>query len=223
MANNGDRRGYRGNQQRCRGCRCNNRFQGQGQGSIGGSRTTKTPELKFAPQGNTRTPMVTYNSVKEVLISHIQETFKNGQDIVKSLKQMQIVDLSPNEPTLSIAPTGANQEIEQPRNNIKYQEELGRFMEDKDLFKEGLNKACILIFTTYCTKAMQPRIKEHPGFVLFIKDDRIVLLKMIKTLMHDTVRVMPLISIIKAMASLIKAKQADDKYLLNYIKCLKQL
>ena len=50
--------------------------------------TTKMPELKFAPQGNTRMPTATYNSVKEAVISYIQKTYKNGQDVTKSLKEM---------------------------------------------------------------------------------------------------------------------------------------
>ena len=51
-------------------------------------------------------------------------------------------------------------------------------------------KAYELIFGTYCSKAIQSQLEEHPDFELAIRDDPIDLLKTIYILMHDTIRKM---------------------------------
>ncbi len=47
-------------------------------------------------------------------------------------------------------------------------------------------KAYALIFSNYCTSAMQARVEAHPEFD-DIKNDPIKLLEVIKVLTHDTV------------------------------------
>jgi hypothetical protein len=59
---------------------------------------------------------------------------------------------------------------------------------------------------------MQNRIEEHPDFEGTIRDDPIELLKKIKVLMHDPIRVITLMNI----------KQFEQERLLDYIKRFKQ-
>ena len=84
-------------------------------------------EIKFTPQAQGK-PTASYNTVKEAIIIHIQKTYKNGQDISKSLKQEKkswICQL--DEPVMmSFEPdrSGELGQIEQAGLNIRYQEEL---------------------------------------------------------------------------------------------------
>ena len=94
-----------------------------------GNNKDKTSEIKFATQGP-RINMASYNTVKEVVINYVQENYKNGQDVAKSLKQMEKVDLTSVEPKLSTLKLDKPEEkvLEQAGFNIKYQEELQRHM-----------------------------------------------------------------------------------------------
>ena len=107
--------------------------------------------------------MATYNSVKEAIISHIQKSYTNGQDVVKSLKTMVIVDLQAMEPSLLISNDldDTRRSLEQAGYNIKYQEELRRHMDRTDALEEGMSKAYALIMNNYTTRAMQARVEEH--------------------------------------------------------------
>ena len=70
--------------------------------------------------------MASYNTVKEAVINYVQKNYKNGQDVAKSLKQMEKVDLAAAEPKLETS-TKSDDEgkaLEQAGFNIKYQEEL---------------------------------------------------------------------------------------------------
>ena len=107
---------------------------GRGRGRSGGRRNfqsnngsgkDKATEIKFATQGP-RTNMASYNTVKEAVINYVQKNYKNGQDVAKSLKQMEKVDLKAAEPELetSIENDATKRTLEQAGFNIKYQEEL---------------------------------------------------------------------------------------------------
>ena len=76
-------------------------------------------------------PTVSYSSVREAIINYMQKTFKNGQDMAKSIKQMKKIDLTTIEPELSISNV-TNEDartLEQASYNIKYQKELRRHMD----------------------------------------------------------------------------------------------
>jgi hypothetical protein len=92
------------------------------------------------------------------------------------------------EPTriISLETDATTRVVDQAGLDIKYQEELRRHLDRKNALREGLNKAYALIFTNYCTKMMQSRIKEHPDYVFF-QNNPIALLEAIKMLMHDPV------------------------------------
>ena len=71
---------------------------------------------------------------------------------------------------------------------MRYQAEIKQFLDRQCGLEETLMKAYALIFGTYCSKAIQSQVEEHPDFELTIRDDPIELLKTINILMHDTVR-----------------------------------
>ncbi|MGC9197301.1 MAG: hypothetical protein ACP5IL_17915 [Syntrophobacteraceae bacterium] len=102
--------------------------------------------------------------------------------------------------------------IEQSGFDIKYQEELRRYLECEDNLRQGLTKAYALIFGNYCTKAMQSRVEAHPDFEKDIENDPIKLLEVIKVLMHDPIRAQyPLISMTNALSQLVNLKQGHDE------------
>src|SRR5210317_1926677 len=94
-----------GTQRAGRGGRRRGRFGGRGNGqrSPGRSNSTTNQELKFAPQGYRKGPQVSYSTVKDTVIKNIQENFKNGQDVAKSIKQGKLIDLSGDLPTMTIS------------------------------------------------------------------------------------------------------------------------
>ena len=162
---------------------------GRGQGK-GGKRyfSNKTPELKFAPQNVNKPQTATYATVKDSIVQYVQKTYKDGHDVAVPLRDMQKKDLKPHEPTrkLSKKSDADAKKIEQDGFDIVYQAALTRYMDRCETLDAGLNKAYSLIFTTYCTKAMQSRIEEHPDFETKIQDDPIALLEAIKTLKFST-------------------------------------
>ena len=190
------------------------------------STKSKEKEMKFSPQSHGKGSTATYATVKDVLIQSIQKSYKGGHDVAKSLKDMQVIDLTTEEPLRAIATDAdaATKQMLQAGMDIKYQEELRRFLDRKDALKEGLTKAYALIFTNYCTRAMQSRIEEHPEFKDKLEDDPIATLEAIKTLMHDPVRAQyPLVSMTDSLGRLLNAKQMENEPLLEYLKRFKQL
>ena len=84
-------------------------------------------------------------------------------------------------------------------------------------------KAYALIIGTYCSKAIQSQVEEHPDFELTIRDDPIELLKTINILMHDTVRAKyPYASLYDAMMRLFNLRQQEHEHLTDYVKRFKQ-
>ena len=147
-------------------------------------------ELKFAPHLQGKSQTATYASVKEAVIQQIQKTYKGGIDVSKCLKDIQKIDLDADEPVREVSndTDQAKKESEQKGYDIKYQEKLGRYFDRVDNLESGLHKAYALIFTNYCTKAMQSRIEQPPDYQTTIMDNPIALLETIKTLMHATVK-----------------------------------
>ena len=80
--------------------------------SYSGSGPVKEAEYKFYPHtaGNNR-PVKTYETVKDHIIQLIQKTFKDGQDVVESLRDMKMIDLSAVKPARMIS-----QETDKARN-----------------------------------------------------------------------------------------------------------
>ena len=140
--------------------------------------------MKFCPHVQGRTQGHTYATVKEHIVQQIQKTYKGGFDIAQSLKDLKKFDIKSEEPHRNISAETKPEvaAIEQTGLDIKYQEQLRRYLDRKDSLEDGLKKAYSLIYTTYCTKIMQTRIEEHPDFETKIDNDPIALLEAIKTL-----------------------------------------
>ena len=147
-------------------------------------------EIKFTPHMQGKPQSATYATVKDAIISQVQKTFKNGDDIAQSIKDGKVIDLKKEEPIrlISVESDARKASLEQTGFDIKYQEELRRFLDRKDNLRQGLTKAYALILSNYCNKVMQSRVKEHPDFDTKIENDPIVLLESIKVLMHDPIR-----------------------------------
>jgi hypothetical protein len=128
--------------------------------------TSTTKEYKFAPQAHGNTTYATYSTVKDVIITYIKKYYNTGLQIAQSIKDGQIVDLSTKAPTRKISTEkhAAAHELEQKGFDIRYQEEIGRYMDKLETFQQELAQVYALIFGSYCTKTMQQRIEEHPDF-----------------------------------------------------------
>ena len=207
------------------------RNQGRGRGRFpryqsNKSYNTKQPEMKFYPHGMGREQQtVTYDTVKDHIIQHVQKTYKNGHDIATSLRDLTKLDLDKEKPKRRISGNTEDdkKKIEQDGHDIMYQAEITRFLERKELLDQNLTKAYSLIYSTYCNKTMQNRIEEHPDFESTIQDDPIELLKAIKILMHDPIRAKyPYASLTESVTRLVNMKQLEDKGLLDYVKRFKQ-
>jgi hypothetical protein len=182
--------------------------------------------MKFFPHGSgNRGQTVTYGTVKDHIISYIQRTYKNGKDIAVSLRDMKKFDVDKERPNrmISTADSDDDRKIEQDGFDMIYQARIKQHLERETNLKDNLDKAYALIFGTYCSKAIQSRVEEHPDFESKIRDDPIELLSTISILMHDTVRAKyPYASLYDAMMRLFNMKQYENEQLTDYVKRFKQ-
>ena len=87
----------------------------------------------------------------------------------------------------------------------------------------NLGRAYALILSTYCNGTMQHRIEEHPEFDSKIQNDPIELLKAIKIVMHDPIRVKyPYASLTEALMRTLNIMQLEHESLIDYMKRFKQ-
>ena len=165
-----------------------------------------------------------YATTKEYIIGKVQKKYKNGSDVAKSLRDEKVFNLATIKPKRSVSTKDDKEgEVEQGGFDIEYQEELRRYLDRMDMLEENMKKAYTMIFTNYCTKGMQQRVKEHPNFKGEIEDDPIKLLISIKSLTHEPVRAQyPLIAVTDSFIRWINGRQYDDKDLVNYVKRFKQ-
>ena len=162
--------------------------------------------------------------MKDHIISYVQRTYRHGQDIAISLRDLKKRDLTSEEPTRKISSkTDDNKKLEQDGFDMRYQAEIKQFLDRQSGLEENLMKAYALIFGTYCSKAIQSRVEEHPDFETTIRDDPIELLKTINMLMHDTVRAKyPYASLHDIMMRLFNLRQQEHEHLTDYVKRFKQ-
>ena len=162
--------------------------------------------------------------MKDHIISYVQQTYRHGQDIAISLRELKKRDLTSEEPTRKISSrTDDNKKLEQDGFDMRYQAEIKQFLDRQSGLEENLMKADALIFGTYCSKAIQSRVEVHPDFETKIRDDPIELLKTINILMHDTVRAKyPYASLHDVMMRLFNLRQQEHEHLTDYVKRFKQ-
>ena len=100
--------------------------------------------MKVFPHGIGReTQTVTYDTVKEHIVQYVQKTYKNGQDVAVSLRDLQKKDLSLSSPT-----RGQSQDTDQDANTkdqagmaIMYQAELEQNSDRKETLEQNLKQA----------------------------------------------------------------------------------
>ena len=112
---------------------------------------------------------MTYATVKDNIVSFIQSSYRYGKDIAVSLRDLQKKDLSAERPTRMICnKTGDDKKLEQDGFDIIYQEEIKQFLERERVLEDNLDKAYVLILGTYCSKAIQSLVEEHPNYEITI-------------------------------------------------------
>ncbi|KAL7573431.1 hypothetical protein ACA910_013750 [Epithemia clementina (nom. ined.)] len=182
--------------------------------------------MKFYPHGSgTKGQSVTYATVKDSIVSYVQRTYKHGKDIAISLRDLKKKDLSYLKPVrdISTETDEGMRKLEQDGFDILYQAEIKQFLERERALEENRDKAYALIFGTYCSKAIQSRVEEHPDYESKIRDNPIELLKTVSVLMHNTVRARyPYASLYDAMMRLFNLKQQENEHLTDYVKRFKQ-
>ena len=142
------------------------RYQGRSRQRNPSPNTNQQKEYKFTPHTQGKPQTATYATVKDHVIQQIQKTFKDGNNVAQSLKDGKVYELTDDEPKRQISEEEDIRAatLEQTGFDIKYQEELRRFLDRKDNLRQGLTKAYALIFTNFCNRTMQSRVEEHPDF-----------------------------------------------------------
>ena len=122
---------------------------GFGRGRSNSNFSTSYPEkiYKFAPHAPGRTNFATYASTKEKVIQYAQENLKNGHDMVKSLKQGKLIDIKAEEPKrIKSTETDAVKKAEDQKGlDIKYEAELNRHMERRDVLMANVSQMFAVI------------------------------------------------------------------------------
>ena len=152
---------------------------GRGRGKSSGRRDTNTKpaEMKFLPHTTGANKLIaTYETVKTHIEQYVQKTYKHGQDIAESLRELKKKDLSGAMPVRQMsmyveASDERLRKIEQEGYDVLYTAEVQNYMDRKNTLETNLGRAYALILSTYCNGTMQHRIEEHPEFDSKIQDD----------------------------------------------------
>ena len=124
--------------------------------------------MKFLPHTTgTNKLMATYETVKMHIDQYVQKTYKQGQDIAESLRELKKKDLSGVMPVRQMSTYVKVDEerlrkIEQEGYDVLYTAEVQNYMDRKNTLETNLGRAYALILSTYCNGTMQHRIEEHP-------------------------------------------------------------
>ena len=191
----------------------------------------KQVEMKFLPHttGSNRLT-ATYETVKTHTEQYVQKMYKHGQDITESLRELEKKDLTTKMlmrrmSRLTILAEERNRKIEQDEYNVFYTVEIQNYMDRKNTLDTNLGRAYALILSTYCDGTMQHHIdsEEHPDFESTIQNNPIELLKAIKIMMHDPIRVKyPYASLKEALMRTLNIKQLEHENQIDYMKRFKQ-
>jgi hypothetical protein len=184
-------------------------------------------ELKFSPVNNIqgKGTVAPYATTKDAVIQYIQKNYKAGIDVGKSIEDGVKLDLLSKKPERQLSTAKDDDKtIDLAGLDIEYQANYEEYCARTRELDRGLDKAYALIFSTYCSKIMQARIEAHPDYETKLKNNRIVVLEAIKSLMHESVRSQyPPATITDALCRLINAKQWENEQIMDYVKRFKQL
>ena len=131
----------------------------------------RTPEMKFyTHRSGKQQQLMTYNTVKDHIVQYVQKTYRNGQDITISLRNLQKVDLMGERPCRgqSISLDENKARMEQSSLVIIYQAQITRYIERVETLDQNMTRAYALIYSTYCNRTLQNRIEEHLNFATTI-------------------------------------------------------
>jgi len=79
----------------------------------------------------------------------------------KSLRDLELIPIDEDRPieNLSVQKEAVDKAEEQSGMDIRYQEELRRDLDRVEALKDGMNQACLLMFSTCCSKIIQGRLE----------------------------------------------------------------
>jgi len=218
----GHGRGYQ-NQYRGRGRfnnngRSNNNFTNN-KGGRGMARKSDHQEMKFTPFYAGKQQGATFDTVRDYLFLQMQKTFRDGKDIVQSLRD-NTDDFGGADPVRLVSgeADATKNKVEQDGFDIDYKEERRTYNNKKDIFESNKIKAYALIFEN-CNKTMQSRIEECTDFETVIRDNPRVLLNEIKKKMYDPARAKyEFATLTESLRRILETKQDDDEGLVEYTK-----
>ena len=104
---------------------------------------------------------MTYTTVKDHILQFVQKTYKNGQDIAISLRNLQKMDLTGERPRRGEAKSPDANEARMEQSGL---DKITRYIERVETLDQNLTRAYALIYCTYCNRTLQNRIEEHPNF-----------------------------------------------------------
>ena len=206
------------------------RGRGKGQSKKNGNGNSKEQQQPmFYPHGDSGQRIFPYNTVKERIIHYVQRSYENGYDVSQSLERMQEIDLNSVKPMLdeSRETDTAKKAIQQRQYDLEFEAKSKMWLERNDKLRQNMLSAYSLIYSTYCSKAIQSRIESHPDYnstddALRIKDNPINLLAAIKVVMHDPLRAKyPYASLTESLLRTLTAKQGEKEDLAAYVRRFK--
>lgn len=96
------------------------------------------------------------------------------------------------------------------------------YRKEKNKFDDNWVKAFALIWGNYCSKEVQVRLKEMPDYDGAIRNEPLVLLRHIETLMHTPERAKyPPLTLIEVLLNFLHTKQGENEDLLDYLSRFK--
>ena len=114
----------------------------------------------FSPQSKGK-QLTYYFTVTEYFPRYIQKSYEQvGQDVTNILKDMNTVYLDSEDTTRKTSTKKYDKikSIENTGYDIKYQEELRRYLDRRDYLKARLTKEYTILYAIVCTKAMQSQL-----------------------------------------------------------------
>ena len=202
---------------------------GRGRGSYKGrgtnNNTSNNKIYKFAPKSAGKGNYATYTNVKDRIINQIQKNYDYGHDTAVSLRNLEKLDLSSEEPTLKVSTSSddATKDSENAAFKVQYEIKMTAHIERENKLRDNLARAYALIIENYCTDTLVTRIEQLPDFESTIRDDPIELLKAIQGAVASPVRAQyPFASLTAACKDVLNMKQNQDEKLLDYTNRFKQ-
>jgi hypothetical protein len=201
-----------------------NRSQGRSNGSNNSSQKEKEKEYKFHIHRPGVVTNMTFTNVLKHIANKIQKTEKYSNDIVTSIRAMELIDLNKKLPIREKSKEDDDElrDAEQETFDKIYEEEIKTHVLRKARLQNLLPKVYSIIWQDHCTETLQHEIEQLPNFLTEIEDNPINLLKAIREHMHTTTRATyPMMGYVQAYQNLFNCKQQENESLINFAKRMK--